>query len=251
MTCLMFLTHNHSVAQFNRIEIKKNNKRIASYRGKKSRFSKEKRYKTIGLSLNSSNYYGDLSPLPQRISTDLSFTRPGVGLVFTNRYGPRYSLKFELLYTTLRGSDSKSANELDLDNGIYRYRRNLSFRNRIKELSVVSVFDLFENQGTYISRAHWTPYTYLGISLFHHNPQAKAPNFDLIGNPLQQAGEWVNLRPLGTEGQNANLLDTDHNVGIKPYSSLQVAIPFGLGARFRFNEVFDFWMDISFRYPHF
>jgi hypothetical protein len=44
------------------------------------------------------------------------------------------------------------------------------------------------------------------------------------------------------------LLDTDANAGIKKYKSFQVAIPFGIGARFRLNEVMDLWGDIAFRY---
>jgi len=235
-------------AQLNRKSIKKNNKRISSYRGKKSSFGKEKRYNAVGLSLNAVNYYGDLAPRPQRVSTDISFTRPGLGLSFTHRFGPRYSLKGEFMYATLKGSDAESADSGDLNNGIYRYQRNLSFRNRIKELSVVAILDLFENQSTYISRVNWTPYAFLGIAAFHHNPQAQAPATDLNGNPLPQAGQWVDLRPLGTEGQNATLSDTDVNAGIKPYSSFQVAIPFGVGARFRLNEVMDLSADIAFRY---
>lgn len=237
-----------SYGQMNRKSIKKNNKRIASYRGRKSSFGKEKRYNTLGFSVNAVNYYGDLAPRPQRVSTDISFTRPGFGLNFTHRFGPRYSLKAEFMYATLKGSDADSADPGDTSNGIFRYQRNLSFRNRIKELTVVAVFDLFENQSTYISRVKWTPYAFLGIAAFHHNPQAQAPATDLNGTALPQAGQWVDLRPLGTEGQNANLRDTDANFGIKPYKSLQLAIPFGIGARFRINEVMDLSGDISFRY---
>ncbi len=235
-------------AQMNRKSIKKNNKRIASYRGRKSAFGKEKRYTSIGVSVNAVNYYGDLAPRPQRVSTDISFTRPGFGLSYVYRFGPRYSLKGEFMYATLRGSDANSADPGDLENGIFRYQRNLSFRNRIKELSVVAVFDLFENQSTYISRVKWTPYAFLGVAVFHHNPQAQAPATDLNGNPLPEAGQWVDLRKLGTEGQNATLLDTDVNAGIKPYKQIQMAIPFGVGARFRLNEVMDLWADIGFRY---
>src|SRR5262249_12491813 len=130
----------------------------------------------------------------------------------------------------------------------YRYVRNLSFRNRISELSVLAYFDLFENQSTYISRVKWTPYMYIGIAGFTNNPEAKAPATDIQGNPLAEAGKWVKLRPLGTEGQHSQLDDTDVNHGIKPYSSIQAAIPFGLGARFRINEVMDLWGDIGFRY---
>lgn len=245
---LLIVVTPEAEAQMNRKSIKKNNKRIASYRGRKSSFGKEKRYNSVGLSLNAVNYYGDLAPRPQRVSTDISFTRPGIGLSFIHRFGPRYSLKGEFMYATIKGSDSDSADPGDLDNGIYRYQRNLSFRNRIKELSVVAVFDLFENQSTYISRVRWTPYAFLGLAAFHHNPQAQAPATDLNGNPLAQAGQWVDLRPLGTEGQNATLLDTDANAGISPYKQIQFAIPFGIGARFRLNEVMDLWADIGFRY---
>lgn len=235
-------------AQMNRKSIKKNNKRIANFRGKKTSFGKEKRYNSIGFSLNAVNYYGDLAPKPQRVSTDISFTRPGFGISFIHRFGPRYSVKGEFMYATLKGSDTDSADPGDLSNGIFRYQRNLSFRNRIKELSVVAVIDLFDNQSTYISRVKWTPYVFLGVAAFHHNPQAQAPATDLFGNALAEAGQWVDLRPLGTEGQNSALQPTDVNFGIKGYKSLGIAIPFGIGARFRLNEVMDLWADIGFRY---
>lgn len=226
-----------SYAQFNRQSIKKNNKRIASYRGKKSGFGKNKIYNAIGVSVSALNYYGDIAPRPQRVSTDISFTKPAVGISFTHRFGPRYSLMAQFMYGTLKGSDQQSADKTDAENGVYRYVRNLSFRNRIKELSVIAYFDLFENDATYISRVKWTPYVYIGAAGFLHNPQAQTPT-----------GEWVDLRPLGTEGQYSDLQPSDANYGIKPYSKLQVAIPFGLGARFRINEVIDLWADIGFRY---
>ena len=234
-------------AQLNRKNIKKNNKRIASFRGRKSGFGKNKIYNAIGVSVNALNYYGDLAPRPQRVSTDISFTRPAIGVSFTHRFGPRYTLQSQFMYGTLRGSDQDSADPSGENSGS-RYLRNVSFRNNIKELSVVGIFDLFENQSTYISRVKWTPYALVGIAGIHHNPKAKAPATDLNGNPLAEAGKWVDLRPLGTEGQNATLLPTDANFGIKMYSNFQVVIPFGLGVRFRINEVMDVWADLSFRY---
>lgn len=249
MVGLAFLLGSqNSFAQLNRKTIKKNNKRIANFKGKKSGFGKEKVYTALGFSLNALNYYGDLSPLPQRVSTDISFTRPGFGLSLMHRFGPRYSLQGQFMFGNLRGSDSESAKKGDLDNGVFRYQRNLSFRNHIKELSVVAYVDLFENESTYISRVKWTPYVFLGVAGFLHNPQAKAPAKDLQGNALPEAGKWVDLRPLGTEGQYSTLDPTDVNSGIKPYSKLQMAIPFGIGARFRINEVMDIWGDIGFRY---
>jgi hypothetical protein len=237
-----------SFGQMNRKSIKKNNRRISNFRGKKYHFGKEKIYNSIGFSLNALNYYGDLAPKPSRFSTDISFTRPALGVSFTHRFGPFYSLSAAFMYGTLRGSDAESADKGDTQNGVYRYQRNLSFRNRIKELSVTANFDLFQNQATYISRVKWTPYAFIGLAAFHHNPQAQAPATDLNGNPLPQASQWVDLKPLGTEGQNGGLEPTDVNAGIKPYKLIQLAIPFGVGARFRLNEVLDFSAELGFRY---
>jgi hypothetical protein len=152
------------------------------------------------------------------------------------------------MFGTLKGSDKESANENDLSNGFFRAQRNASFRNRIHELSAVAYFDLFDNQSTYISRVKWTPYFFVGAALFYHNPQAQAPATFLDGTTNPYAGQWVDLQPLGTEGQYATLAPSDANYEIKPYSNLQFAIPFGIGARFRLNEVFDLWADLGFRY---
>ncbi len=235
-------------AQMNRRAIRKNNKKMSNYRGHKSGFGKDKIYSMAGVSVSALNYYGDLSPRPSRFSTDISFTRPAIAFVFSHRFGPRYALSASFMYGTLRGSDRESADRDDTANGVYRYQRNLSFRNRIKELSVVASFDLFPNAASYISRVKWTPYGFLGLSAMLHNPQAIAPDTDLSGNPLPEAGEWVDLQPLGTEGQNAELLPDDMNNGIKDYKKLQAAIPFGIGVRFKLNEILDLSVETGFRY---
>jgi len=221
-----------SFAQFNRKLIKKNNKAVSKYRGKKGGFGRKNVYSGVGFSINALNYFGDLAPTPSTFSTDISFTAPSFGLSLFHRFGPRYTLQVQYLYASLKGSDQESASK-DNENK-FRYQRNMSFRNRIHELSAVAYFDLFENQATYISRVGWTPYAYIGLAAFYQNPQAQAPANDLKGNPLQEAGQWVDLQPLKTEGNS--------------YSLIQFAIPFGAGARFRINEVFDLWADIGFRY---
>ncbi len=245
---LLAAFEHEAYGQMNRRSIKRNNKRIGSFKGRKSHFDKNKVYNALGVSLNAFNYYGDLSPSPKRISTDISLTRPAIGVSFTHRFGPRYQLVGSFMYGGIRGSDNDSADPEDTKNGIFRYNRNLSFRNRIKELSIVAQVDLFENQSTYISRVKWTPYIYAGLAVFHHNPQAQAPEFDAAGNPTGKKGEWVDLQPLGTEGQNSDLDPSDVNYGLKPYKRIQFAIPFGFGARFRINEVMDLSGEFGFRY---
>ncbi len=229
-------------AQLNRKTIRKNNKRMSSFHGKKNNFDKNKKYNYIGLTLNSFNYFGDLSPLPKRISTDIGLTRPAIGVTFGHRFGPRYTVRGEFRYGTLRGSDFKSADPNDA-NAKFRYVRNLQFRNRIKELTVTAMFDLFKNASSYINRVPLTPYLFAGITAFHHNPQA------FVGNDRpSDAGSWIDLQPLGTEGQNLDLPADHPNAGQKPYSKLQIAIPFGIGARYKLNEVMDLSFEMGVRY---
>jgi hypothetical protein len=74
------LCSTESFCQMDRGAIRKNNRRMMTYRGKKSSFSKEKRYVSMAFTLNALNYYGDLAPNPSPFSTDISFTRPAIGL---------------------------------------------------------------------------------------------------------------------------------------------------------------------------
>ena len=104
--------------QFNRRSIKKNNKRIATFVGKKH-FGREHVYSGVGFSLNAMNYYGDLAPLPSKFSTDISFTKPGIGISFFHRFGPRYTLIGQFMYGTLKGSDAESAKKSGSDRLIF------------------------------------------------------------------------------------------------------------------------------------
>lgn len=229
---LLAVFSQEAYSQINRNKVKKNNKNIASFRGNKNTF-KRNVYNAIGISLNAFNYFGDLSPSAKKLSTDFAFTRPAVGGSFVHRFGPRYQLVANFMLGGIKGADNKSADPND-EEAAYRYVRNLSFRNRIQEFSVVGQVDLFENQATYISRVKWTPYLYAGVAIFHHNPQAQVPKTDLEGNSFSNAGDWVDLKPLKTEG-------TD-------YKLIQAAIPFGIGARFRINELMDISGEFGFRY---
>lgn len=244
LVLLLFMLFGYSAeAQLNRKTIRKNNKRMRNFKGKKQNFTKEKKYNSIGITINALNYFGDLAPRNGFGSTDISFTRPGIGVDFSHRFGPRYTLRGSFIYGTLRGDDFESADPNDED-AKYRYARNLSFRNRVKELAVTAVFDLFKNESSYISRVQWTPYAYTGIAVFHHNPQGYVSD----DSGLPEAGSWVDLEPLGTEGQYSDLPDDAVNVGIEPYKKIQIAIPFGIGVRYRLNQVFDLSFEMGTRF---
>jgi hypothetical protein len=239
-------------AQLSRNRIKSNNKAMSKFRGKKNTFSKQKKYYSFGISVNSMNYLGDIAPKASWGSTKVGNTRPGVTLSFAHRYGPRYSVLAGLSYGRLQSDDFK-VSDPGSEESKYRYTRNASFRNDIWELSAVAVVDIIKNEASYLSRATLVPYVFAGIAGFYHNPKAKVPDNYVLdagggSTPLTEAGTWVALQPLGTEGQHAtDLVDTDANFGIKPYSLWQISIPIGVGIRYRLADALDLSFDFSVR----
>lgn len=253
MILLLVLTNTSRVSGQSQ---RRNTHRHATYVVKKS--FKNFAYKSLCMSVSSLNYFGDLAPAPDFISTDLSQTRPAFGFSFEHRKGPRFSYRVGFTYGTIRGSDAELANRVEaslsndnLPGSYYRYRRNASFKNHLKELSVTFAFDFIENNNVFFKRPKLAPYVFTGIALFHHNPKAKIPSRDVHGSALPGAGQWVDLQPLGTEGQHATLLDSDANFGISPYHRLQPSIPIGIGARLMHNSKINIFCEFSFRYLFF
>ncbi len=201
-------------------------------------YSINKKYTNVGVSLNAMNYFGDLAPVEQMGSTDLSLTRAGFGLFASRRLGPRFAARVSLNWGRIKGDDYEAADPSD-ELARYRYVRNLQFRNDIKELAVVGVIDLSENLATYRSRKNIVPYLFAGIAVFHHNPQALVPDVDVNnGNSaFSNAGEWVDLAPLQTEGIS--------------YKKVQLAIPFGVGLRFKLEERWDLAFEVGYRHLFF
>jgi hypothetical protein len=158
--------------------------------------------------------------------------------------GPQFFVRSDFSWGRLQGDDYTSANPND-ENGIYRYVRNLHFRNDVKELSLVGIITLFPNRSWFSRRELFNPYLFGGAAVLHHNPKALVPETDNNGNSLPNAGKWVALRPLGTEGQYSD------EVAVKPYSTIQLAIPVGAGVNLKINERVDMSFEIGYRYLFF
>lgn len=229
-------------------------RRISQFKGRRSAFSKNKKYYSFGGSISTVNYYGDLAPKSHIGSTKLSLTRPALDLLVSYRLGPQSTIRGSFMWARLLGDDASS--DPFGDKSKYRYMRNLQFRNDIKELSVEYVFDIIGHHKTFMTRPQLVPYLFTGIALFHHNPKAKVPELDAVhyefnnAQPIQQndpryggvsPGDWVALKSLGTEGQYVS------GSGVTPYSNWQLAIPVGAGVRYRLNRYFDFSFEIGYR----
>ncbi|MEJ8803592.1 DUF6089 family protein [Pontibacter sp. H249] len=212
------------------------------------RFTQRKRYGSIGLSLGATNYFGDIVPEPDFTSLRFKSTRPSAGISYTYRYFPRISFRGAFQWGRIVGDDMLSASENESEN-IGRFGRNLSFRNDIKELSGVVIVDLFENRQTYRRRPDFVPYGFVGVALLHHNPKAyyERGSYYAPGSGRTLAPEddiptgWYELQPLGTAGQYAN---GDYP---EPYKRIQIAIPFGLGVRYKIDRYWDLSLEVGWR----
>lgn len=220
----------------------KSNKGIAKYKGGSiGRLNKAQKYHVFGININAMNYFGDLSPLNRVASTDVSFTRPGLGISYGYHFNPFLTIRAAFNYGRIMGDDFNSADPLDYSS-LTRYARNLHFRNDIKELSLGFEIDLVPNYKGPYSRANLTPFLYAGLAIFHHDPMAIAPERAPNGNTLPEAGQWIRLKPLGTEGQFSTQVD------VEPYSNFAFAIPLGVGLKLKLPGDFNAVIELGYRY---
>lgn len=208
------------------------------------RYNIKQRYGTVGVSVGAMNYFGDIVPQPNFTSLRFKSTRPAIGVSYAHRLAPRITVRGALNWGRIIGDDALSASSEEGES-LDRYKRNLSFRNDIQELSAVAIIDLFENRRTYQRRPDFVPYAFLGIAVFHHNPKAYYENGSRPG--LDPASDiptgWYELQPLGTEGQYAD----NEGTYPAPYKRLQIAVPFGLGARYKIDRYLDVSLEVSWR----
>jgi hypothetical protein len=153
------------------------------------------------------------------------------GLMVRRNFNQRVCFKLSANYGMVHGDDAVSRN-------IYERVRNLSFRSSIFEGAAQFEFNFLPYVHGSKEEFH-TPYLFAGFTVFSFDPQAK------------YQGEWVNLRPLGTEGQfrgqeyygvSGSLL---FGGGFKIDLSYDWSLNFEIGARNTFTDYLD---DVSTTY---
>jgi len=179
-------------------------------------------YLRVGVSMGITNYQGDLSD--DHLSTLLA-ARPGFGITGSYHFSSVLSARLSLFHGRIEGKDANS-------NRPGKVRRNLSFRSSITEVSGQLVFDFIPTDRSYEYRPKLTPYGFMGISVFTFNPQA------------QLNGQWIELQPLGTEGQY--LPDPDNRYP-DPYNLAQISIPLGFGLRYAVGRLWNIELESGVR----
>lgn len=186
-----------------------------------AQYRKRNAYFRVGASIGAMNYQGDLAGSINSIV----FTQPAFGVTASYHFSPHWSFRGSLIQGWITADDAKGATPSVK-------ARNLSFRSSITELNAQLVLDLLPTVRSYRHRPNATPYLFGGLGLFVFNPKA------------QLNGQWIELQPLGTEGQ---FLPDPNNEYTDPYSLVQVTVPFGAGVRFKINDIINLELESGLR----
>ena len=173
-------------------------------------------YFETGIILGAASYFGDL----QNGEMESSEYNPALGAFVRYNLTKNFSVSGHLLQTRVSGDDDNSTL-------ITNQRRNLSFRSDVYELGLVGEFNLVPFNIPAGKKA--SPYIFAGISGFYFNPQA------------QYRGEWIDLQPIGTEGQGRETYG-------ERYGLINAAIPFGAGFRFAVSNRVNIALSFGVRY---
>ena len=173
----------------------------------------------FGIGLGAGHYFGDLN-------TRAKLNRPklAAGVFFRKNFGNYIALRISGTYAKLGYSDVYNTHNE------FMQRRNLSFNTNIWELGLQGDFNFYRFMPG-DPDFKWTPYVTLGVSVFNYDPYA------YLG------GDKHFLRPLGTEGQGLDSIP-----GNQPYSSMALAVPFGVGIKYSINERINVGFEIVHRF---
>lgn len=188
----------------------------------------------ISVGLGISNFLGELGGRDQIGSPfvwDLEFsqTKPAVSLGYRYYVAKQLSLRGVGTYGVLAGNDN-------LTKETFRQNRNLSFKTTLIEAQIGFEWHPFQEQPGHMydlrgvkgmAPSRMGLYFFAGIGGFYFNPKTQ---FD---------GKWVELEPLGTEGQG--LPD-----GPEPYSLTQICIPMGVGIRKALNKTITIGLELQY-----
>lgn len=177
--------------------------------------------------IGASHYYGD-------INSSFNLKAPGLAAGIIARYNFNNRLCFKLSgnYGTVSAYDSDSKNS-------FEQARNLHFKSTILDATGQFEFNFLPyNHGS--KDEFYTPYLFAGLSVFHFNPMAEYQD------------DWVELRPLGTEGQfkGEEYYTTQgalaYGAGFKIDLSYEWSVNVELSARRLFTDYLD---DVSTVFP--
>lgn len=188
----------------------------------------------LSFGMGMSNFLGELGGrnqigAPFVWDLEISQTRPAASFGYRYFLARNLALRANLTYGVLAGNDNLTSEP-------FRNNRNLNFKSDLFEGQLVLEFHLYKEElghiydlrgvkGTKSTRVGF--YGFGGIGVFNFNPQGQLNN------------AWVDLKPLGTEGQGLP-------GGPEEYATTQLCIPMGVGVRKALNKQWSIGLELQF-----
>jgi len=177
-------------------------------------------YLEAGILVGTSNYIGDVSNNSSNLY--LGESKPVFGVLAKYNFNYLFAVRAGFNYTNISGRDA------NVKNDDFVKMRNLSFRSKIMEFSLIGEFN-FPGYEPYALSMPISPYLFGGVSFFSYKPRTR------------YEGNWIDLQSLGTEGQGMAGRDA-------PYKLSDLAIPFGIGVKYALNDKINLGLELGARY---
>lgn len=209
----------------------------SSYIPSYSQYTESSSVFEVGISMGPTNFLGDLGGnvgKGTKFIKDNNFPMTKFMFGAYLSYQPNEWLGFRLAINrgTLEGDDAVIKGKGGLEEA--RKYRNSNFRSRITEGMLLAEFypTVFLEGDPSDVFGRIRPYLLAGLGIFHFNPQGTDP----------LTNEWVDLKPLHTEGQGFAEYPTR-----KEYKLTQVNIPLGFGAKYFLSESVNLGLEVLHR----
>jgi hypothetical protein len=175
----------------------------------------------FGVGIGAAHYFGDLNT-----RAHINRPKPAATLFFRKNFGNYIAMRIGASFAQVGYSDVYN------NDNEYMRRRNLSFNSNIWELALQGDFNFYRFMPGERDFS-FTPYITFGAGFFNYDPYA------YLGD------EKYSLRELGTEGQgDASYPDR------KPYNSMAVSVPIGVGIKYSINERINIGFEIVHRFTN-
>jgi len=160
----------------------------------------------LGLGAGGTLFHGDVGAVAFNAEGASGFVpnQSFTTVTLRRQFNWHWSTRFNFTRGTIGSSDSWAKDD-------FKSVRNIDFRTAVDEFAFLTEFNFWPyGTGTKNNQSF---YIFSGIGLTAYNPQGEYNN------------EWVDLRPLGTEGQQTDLSDQLF------YGTTTITVPMGMGYR--------------------
>lgn len=169
---------------------------------------------SISVSTGPTQYFGELYSL-WKYNEGI---QPGwnANIALRRTLGTRIRARAEFSYYQISGQDPPA------DPRSLRAPRNLHFRARNMEASMIGEFHWKPVKVYNITRSYFNLYGFAGVGVSSNDPQAELD------------GKWVDLRPLQIENN--------------PYNKYIIVFPTGIGAKYKLSVYADLTLELNYRW---